>query len=101
MAADYITVTTSKQLGSKLVRAANQFRELRELVDLLNDAGQHSFAAADYSVMETNFGLAAGTGANTLTLIGYMNEILNSATTVAGADRLSRVDEFVARIAGQ
>lgn len=101
MAADYLTVTTSKQLGNKLVRGANLFRELRELMDLLNDAGQHSFAAADYSLMETNFGLAAGTGANVLTLIGYMSEILNSNVTVSGADRLARIDEFVARLAGQ
>lgn len=101
MAADYITVNRSKQLGNSLVRAAELTRELRELIDKLADAGSHSFDGSDYSVMETNFGLVTGTGANTLTLLGYLNEILNTNTTVAGADRLARIDEFCARLAGQ
>jgi hypothetical protein len=101
MAADFITVDRSKQLGNKLVRAAELFRELRELVDCISDAKDHSFDGADFSLMETNFGLDTGVGGNTATLIGYMNEILNTETTVAGDVRKARIDEFCARLAGQ
>lgn len=101
MAADFITVNRSKQLGSSLVRAADLLRELRELVDKLNDAVGHSFAAADYSVMEANFGLTTGTGANAATLIGLLQTILNTNTDVTGANRLAQLDEFAARLAGQ
>ena len=101
MAADYIAVNRTKQLGNSLVRAADLLRELRELVDKLNDAGSHSFTGSDYTMMEANFGLTAGQGANTLTLLGLINTILNTNATVAGTDRLSQIEEFVSRLAGQ
>lgn len=101
MAADYISVNRTKQLGNLLVRAADLLRELRELVDKIYDAGNHSNDGVTYTVMETNFGLSSGTGANTLTLIGLVNDILNTNTTVAGATRLANLDEFAARLAGQ
>ena len=101
MAADYIAVDRSKQLGNKLVRAASLQRELRELIEELNDVGQHSFDGSDYAVMEDNFGLGAGTGANTLTLIGLVHTIYNSSATVAGTDRLSQLNEFEDRLSGQ
>src|SRR5687767_5372553 len=101
MAADFISVNRAKQLGNTLVRAADLTRELRELVDKLSDAVGHSFNGGDYSVMETNFGLVTGTGANTATLIGLVQTILNSNGTVTGADRLSQLDQWCARLAGQ
>lgn len=101
MAADYIVVNRSKQLGNSLVRAADLTRELRELIDKLNDAVGHSFAASDYSVMESNFGMVTGAGANAATLIGLVNTILNANGTVAGQTRLDQLDEFCARLAGQ
>lgn len=103
MAADYIPVskTNRPNMGSQLIRAANLTRELRDLVDAINDAGQHMFDGGDYAVMEAQFGLAAGSGANTLTLIGLINTIFNTNTDVTGANRLAQLDEFVARIAGQ
>lgn len=102
MAADYIVVTKTNrpQLGAQLVSAANQLRQLRDLVDSLNDIGQHQFNGADYSVFESQFGLTGG-GANTLTLIGLLNTILNTNTDVTGANRMAQLDEFVARLAGQ
>jgi hypothetical protein len=103
MAADYIAITkTSRpQLGSQLIRAANLTRELRDMVDALNDIGQHQFAAADYSVFEAQFGLSAGQGANTLNLLGLINTILNTNGEVTGPNRLSQLDEFIARLSGQ
>lgn len=101
MAADYIVVTKTKQLGASLVRAADLTRELRELVDKLNDAVGHSFTGADFTVMEAQFGLVNGTGSNTATLLGLINTIFNTNTDVTGANRLAQLDEFAARLAGQ
>jgi hypothetical protein len=103
MAADYITIsrTNRPQLGSQLVRAANLTRELRDLIDALNDAGAHMWDGADFTVFEAQFGLAVGTGANTLTLLGLVNTVFNTSSDVTGASRLSQLDEFVARLAGQ
>jgi hypothetical protein len=101
MAADFITVNRAKTLGSVLVRAADLTRELRDMVDKLSDAVSHSFTASDYSVMEANFGLVAGSGANTATLIGLVQTIFNSSTDVTGANRQAQLDEFCARLAGQ
>lgn len=101
MAADYIVVDRGKQLGNGLVRAADLCRELRDLVDKLADIGGHCFNGADYSVFEARFGLVAGTGGNTLTLLTLIQTILNSGTDVTGANRLSQLDEFVSRLAGQ
>ncbi len=103
MAADFLVInrTNRPQLGNQLIRAANLTRELRDLVDALNDSGQHMFAAADYTVFEAQFGVAAGQGANALSLLSLINTILNSNTDVTGANRLSQLDEFVSRLAGQ
>ena len=101
MAADYIAVikTNRPQMGNQLIRAANMLRELRDLADSINDAGNHMFNGADYTVFEAQFGVTGG--ANVLTLIGLLNTILNTNTDVTGANRLSQLDEFVARLAGQ
>lgn len=103
MASDFIVITRTSRpaLGSQLISAANKVRELRDLVDALNDAGQHMFDGADYAVFEAQFGVATGQGANVLTLLGLVNTILNTSGDVTGADRLSQLDEFVGRLAGQ
>lgn len=101
MAADYIVVDRSKQLGNQLVRAAGLLREVQTLIDQLNDIGQHCFNGADYTVLEARFGLATGTGANTLTLLALVHTILNTGTDVTGANRTSQLEEFTSRIAGQ
>lgn len=103
MAADYIAITKTNrpQLGSQLIRAANLTRELRDLVDALNDIGQHQFDGADFSMFETQFGITAGQGGNTLTLLGLVNTILNTSGAVTDANRLSQLNEFVDRLAGQ
>lgn len=101
MAADYIVVNRAKQLGNNLVQIAEQIRTLRELIDKTNDVGQHCFNGADYSVFEAQAGLAAGTGANTLTLLGLINTVFNTNTDVTGANRLAQLDEFCGRLSGQ
>jgi hypothetical protein len=101
VAIDYIAVTRTKQLGNTLVRAADLLREFRELIDKVKDTGNHMHDGSNYTAVETNFGLAAGTGSNVMTLIGLIDEIFNTNTTVAGQTRLDRIDEFVSRLAGQ
>ena len=103
MAADYLVVTKTNrpQMGNQLIRAANLVREIRDLVDALNDAGSHMFTGGDYTVLEAQFGLAAGQGANALNLLGLIDTIVNTNTDVTGANRLAQLDEFVARLPGQ
>jgi len=101
MAADYIPVNRAKQLGNSLVRAADLTRELRELVDKLSDAKDHCSNGGDFTVMETQFGLTTGAGANAATLIGLVQTIFNTNTDVTGANRLAQLDEFCGRVSGQ
>lgn len=103
MAADYLVITKTNrpQLENQLIRAANLTRELRDLVDALNDVGGHMFTGGDYSVFEAQFGVASGQGANALTLLGLAQTIFNTNTDVTGANRLAQLDEFVSRLAGQ
>lgn len=103
MAADYIAIvkTNRPQLGNQLIAAANRLKELRELVDGINDIANHQFEGADYSMFEQQFGITAGQGANALTLLGLINNILNTSGDVPGANRLSQLDEFQSRLAGQ
>jgi hypothetical protein len=101
MAADYIVVTKTNRpnLGAQLIRLANMLREVRDLSDALNDSGSHMFDGGDYTVFEAQFGVTGG--ANVLSLMGLINTILNANTDVTGANRLSQLDEFVSRLAGQ
>lgn len=101
MAADYIAVNRTKQLGNSLVRAADMLRELRELIDKLKDAADHSNDGTTFTLLETNFGLEAGKGANANTLLGLVRDILNTNATVAGQTRVDTLEEFCARLAGQ
>lgn len=101
MATDYISVNRTKQLGNSLVRAADLMRELRELMDKLSDVIGHSQDGVTYTTLETNFGLTTGQGANLASLVALIQDILNTSTDVTGANRLSRLDEFCARLAGQ
>jgi hypothetical protein len=98
MAADFIDVNRTEQPGNTLVALAGRILEIQEEITNLFAAGNHMHESGNYALLESNFGLAAGKGANTLTLLGYMNEIFNTATDVAGATRLSRIQEFTSRL---
>lgn len=101
MAADYVKINRALQLGNNLVRAADLLLEVRQLVSKMLAAGNHSNDGTNYTLMESNFGLPAGSGANVLFLLGLVDTILNSASTVTGTNRLAQLDEFCARLAGQ
>lgn len=101
MAADYVQVNRTRALGDALVQLAEHLRQARVLSSFLNATGQHCFNGTDYTSMEQLFGLNAGTGANCLTLIGNLDTVLNSSTTVDGTTRQAQLLEFVSRVAGQ
>jgi hypothetical protein len=103
MAIDFVSITkTSRpQLGSQVIGLANQIRDIRDKVDALNDAASHMHDGANYALVESQFGLTGGAGANFVTLLGLLNTIMNTNGDVTGANRLAQLDEFVARIAGQ
>jgi hypothetical protein len=101
MAADLIEVDRSKQGGNQLVRLAQLISEARSLSELLFAAANHGVAAGDFTQFERVFGLVAGTGANTITVLGNTRDILNTNEEVAGQTRKDRLDEFEARLAVQ
>lgn len=104
MAIDFrvINRTGRTQLATQLIRLANMLREVRDLADALNDSASRMHDGANFDMVEEQFSLADTTGGgNLVTGLQQMQDILNSNATVAGTDRLSQLDEFVARHAGQ
>lgn len=103
MAIDFtvITKTNRPQQGNQAVALANQLRDIRDKADALNDAASHMHDGSNYALVESQFGLSAGAGANFVTLLQQLHDILNTSATVSDANRLARLDEFVARLAGQ
>lgn len=102
MAADFIELAKPRpQMGNELVSVANQLRDIRDRVDALNDAAGRQWDGADFAKLRNQFGVTVGTEANFLTLLGNLNTILNASGEVAGANRLSQLDEFISRLAGQ
>lgn len=101
MAADYFTIDRSKQLGNQAVRAASLVNELQGLLAQLNEIASHSWDTGDYTVLEANFGLATGKGADFLSLLGAINTLFNTNTDVSGQTRLDQLNGFVARVSGQ
>ena len=101
MAADRIVVNRTKQDGNNLVRAADMLSELSNLIDKINLNAGHGNDGTTYAVMEADFGLQAGAGANAATLIALMNDIFNTTTDVLGVNRSAQLREFVGRLSGQ
>ncbi len=102
MAADFIALDKTKTEGARIVALANALLGVRQNVAALNaNAARMVDAGPDYKVLQARTGVSITYAGDLSTLLLYMEEIFNSNTTVAGADRLARLDEFIARIAGQ
>jgi hypothetical protein len=103
MAIDFTVISKTNRTNhaNNGIRLANLLREVRDLSDAENDAAQHMHDGSDYTLVESQFCLSAGEGANFVTRLGLLNNILNTNGDVTGANRLSQLDEFVARLAGQ
>lgn len=93
MAADFISVDTSKQHGTRLVRLANLVQEAANLAEDLNDNAGHMWDTGPvYTQLKTEFGLSSdGDAAAVLSLL------TNAATDLAGSNLAS----LVARVANQ
>lgn len=101
MAIDFIQVNTAKQLGLLAVQTANLIYQVQANLTKLSGAIGHSNDGTTYTTEEAVFGLNSGAGANFATLVGLVNTIFNTNTDVTGANRLSQLNEFCARLAGQ
>src|SRR5262245_1255851 len=101
MAADAIVVNRGKPHGNRIVEIANTLVDLRAKIDGEYGSASHMFQDADFTVMETEFGLQPGTGQSFLVLIGQLTQIMTGTGDVSGADRQARLDEFSARLGGQ
>lgn len=91
MAADFNTVDRSKQHGNKAVRLAELIQEADNLADDLEANAQRMWDTGDHALLEQQFGLATGKGANFLTLLGLVKTALGNAD----------LQEYVARHANQ
>ena len=101
MAADFITVNTTKPLGALAVQTANLIYQLKSNISKMVAAINHSNDGTTYTTEETIFGLSSGVGANFATLVNIMDAGFNGATSAGGATWQSQLDEFCARLAGQ
>lgn len=104
MAIDYqaITKTNRPQMGVQVIDLANKLRDLRDKTDALNDAASHMHDGVTFTLVETQFGLTSGQGGNFVTMLQQLQNILNTNdNTITGQQRFDRLDEFVARLAGQ
>lgn len=104
MANDFLKITQGSGRptpGAQAIGLANALRDVRDRADALNDMASHMHDGATFTTVEANFGLPGGTGGAFVTMLQNLHDILNTNTTVAGADRLSRLDEYIARLAGQ
>lgn len=104
MAADRLQFPKSNrsQLANQVVACANALLDLMNKTQAINDIIGHDVNASDYSVLEAELGITAGLGANFATLHGNLNDILNVNTVeVTAANRIARLNEYVARCAAQ
>lgn len=101
MAADFIPVNTAKPFGALAVQTGNLIYQLKSSVTRMVAAANHQNNGADYSMVEQQFGLQAGAGANFVTLLNIMDAIFNGATGAGGATQQGQINEYCARISGQ
>ena len=91
MAADFIVIDRTKQHGNSPVRLAGLLQEVQDLAENLDANAQRMWDTGVFTVLESQFGLAVGSGANFLSLLGSVKTALNAAI----------LQEYVARAAGQ
>lgn len=69
MAVTYISTNTSKRLGADLRQAVHALKEVRSDLRELKAVMETMIDAADYSLLETEFGLSTGLGDDTYNLV--------------------------------
>lgn len=69
MAVTYISTNTSKRLGADLRQAVHALKEVRSDLRELKAVMETMIDGADYSLLETEFGLPVGLGDDTYNLV--------------------------------
>lgn len=69
MAIEYLTVDTSQRLGSELRQAVNYGNAFDTQVARLKEIMETMIDGTDYSAVEANFGLQAGSGETVYNLV--------------------------------
>lgn len=98
MAIDHINIDRSKQLAADLIDLGRLLSAVRDKTRRLVAIANHQWDTDNYGTLETRFGIETSKGADALFLLNVLHEILNTTTTVSGADRLTRLDDFCARL---
>jgi hypothetical protein len=80
MAVQYISVDSTKRLGSELRQAINYGTAFDQQVAKLKEVMETMIDGTDYSRLETEFGLATGKGETTYNLVA------GAATDLAGTN---------------
>jgi len=95
MAADFIKITrggTGEKFGADLANAKNVARALIDQLEMLKGIAEHNIANADYTAMETIFGLSAGNGTVVYNLLAGTLGALKG--TVQSSDALTLIDRI-------
>ena len=69
MATTYISTNTSKRLGADLRQAVHALKEVRSDFRELKAVMETMIDGTNYTLLETEFGLATGTGQTTYNLV--------------------------------
>lgn len=69
MATSWITTNTSKRLGADLRQAVHALKEARSDFREIKGVMETMIDGADYTLLETEFGLPTGTGQTTYNLV--------------------------------
>jgi hypothetical protein len=80
MAVQYISINSTKRLGSELRQAVNYGTAFDQQVAKLKELMETMIDGTDYSRLETEFGLAAGKGET------VYNLVTGAATDVSGTN---------------
>ena len=67
--ATYIATNTSKRLGADLRQAMHALKEVRSDMREIKAVMETMISGADYSMLETEFGVATGTGQSVYNLV--------------------------------
>jgi hypothetical protein len=69
MAVQYISIDSTKRLGSELRQAVNYGTSFEQQLDKLKDIMDTMIDGTDYSRLETDFGIATGKGETVYNLV--------------------------------
>lgn len=88
MATLYISVNTSKRLGADVRQAVAMLQQSKDLLERLKAVMEMQIDNGDFSAIETEFGLPAGTGETLYNLVAGSYTDLNGFNVNALLSRL-------------